>query len=511
VYEHNDTELAQYELPFGDRSLPWQTIRTETVFSKLPFHVLSKRERVRIKIEDQNDAGEVQLYWEVSYNEKYGPARLLAYELDAVIINRRIDEAGRPLPRLLHIGSIKEILREMGKTQNGKNSQDVKKALRQNGGSLITAKLRYKDREGKIRTIDGDFNRYSPIFTGERLPSGETADGVYIVFNEIYREVLNRAPVRPLDYDYLKQLPGAARRCYELLSYRMYSAFRNNWQHAQILYSEYCTFAAQTRHFDLKQVTTQMGRLHRPHIDSGYISSLHYKQTRDSEGRRDWIISYIPGPKAEAEFKAYNRRIGNSAPEDRRSLQLIPGGEANVTAESLVRAFHRDWRGDPEFTPTANSKELAQAAALVADVGPERADYVLQYAMREAPKTKFNMRFFGAVLHYKEDALRDYPYHQERMREMEARSARALEERRIEAGELALQEEAERLAEAELLSMSEADYASLRTEALKTVKRINAKWLSNTESAIVEQTLRSHLRRQLADKHFRSLSQEGTH
>ena len=38
------------------------------------------------------------------------------------------------------------------------------------------------------------------------------ADAVYLVLSEPYREVLNHAPVRPLDYAYLKALTpdGAA-------------------------------------------------------------------------------------------------------------------------------------------------------------------------------------------------------------------------------------------------------------------------------------------------------------
>jgi hypothetical protein len=395
----------------------------------------------------------------------------------------------------------------MGKTQSGKNSRDIKNALRQNGGSLITAKVRYKDREGKVRWIDGDFNRYYAVFYGETLPTGETANGVYIVFNEIYREVLNRAPVRPLDYDYLKRLPGAARRCYELLSYKMYSALRNRWQQAQMLYSEYCTFAAQTRHSDLKQVTTQMGRLHRPHIASGYIKSVHYKQTRDKDGRRDWVISYVPGPKAEAEFKAYNRRIGNSGSEDRKSLST---GDTSVTAEELVRAFHRDWRDDPEFKPTPNSKELAQARALVAEVGPERAEYVLAYSIREAPKTKFAMRHFGAILQYKDDAIRDYPDHLERVQEMEVRREKALAAERAEADGLKLEEEAGRLAEAELSEMSEGAYARLRDKALANLKKVNPKWASGANPDVLEQTLRSHVRRRLSDEHLKALTKRAT-
>src|SRR5437764_8906119 len=76
-------------------------IRTETVLSRLPVHNLAKQGRVDIRIVKTTPTGAVELKWEVSYNERYGQARQLAYKLDTIIINRRIDDAGRPLPEII--------------------------------------------------------------------------------------------------------------------------------------------------------------------------------------------------------------------------------------------------------------------------------------------------------------------------------------------------------------------------------------------------------------------------
>src|SRR5438445_12715169 len=69
-------------------SSPLQIIRTETVLSKLPIHSLSKKKRVNIKITKKNERGELELYWEVSHNNKYGPPGQLAYKIDTLVINR---------------------------------------------------------------------------------------------------------------------------------------------------------------------------------------------------------------------------------------------------------------------------------------------------------------------------------------------------------------------------------------------------------------------------------------
>jgi hypothetical protein len=53
--------------------------------------------------------------------------------------------------------------------------------------------------DGTEKRIEAGFTRYSLVFTGETLPEGAVADGVYIILNDPYRDVLNTAPVRPLN------------------------------------------------------------------------------------------------------------------------------------------------------------------------------------------------------------------------------------------------------------------------------------------------------------------------
>src|SRR5262249_19770195 len=83
-------------------------IRTETVLSRLPVHNLAKKGRVDIQILRKTPDGQVQLRWEVSYSDRYGQARQLAYKIDTIVIDRHIEEAGRPLPERIRIGSLRE-------------------------------------------------------------------------------------------------------------------------------------------------------------------------------------------------------------------------------------------------------------------------------------------------------------------------------------------------------------------------------------------------------------------
>lgn len=289
-----------------------QIIRTETVLSRLPVHSLSKTGDFDIVITRRNTQGEVELHWSVSHSAKYGPPRQLAYKLDTLVVNRRLDEVGRPVPKVLRIGSLRDIARELNL---GGDTNQIRKALRQNAFTGITAKLRYRATTGQERRIEADFTRYGVVFAGEKLPDGATADCVYLILNEPYLEVLNHAPLRPLNYEYLKELTPAAQRFYEIVSYRIYGALKHGHGAAKLPYSDFCTYSALQRYEDYDHFKKQMYKIHRPHLESGYLERVVYEDTRDGDGKADWGMIYYPGAKARQEFETFTRRRAGAVAE----------------------------------------------------------------------------------------------------------------------------------------------------------------------------------------------------
>src|SRR5580658_1004173 len=298
----NETGEAALSVPTTDQeSAALDIIRTETVLSRLPIHNLSKRGNVNIQILRTTADGKVELKWIVSYSDRYGQARQLAYKLDTIVINHHIDEQGRPIPKMICLGSLRDVADQL---DLGGDTNKVRRALRQNASAFITAKFEYKGNDGTKKTLEADFTRYSVVFTGEQLPDGRRADAVYIILNEPYREVLNNAPVRPLDRMYMKGLPPAAQRFYEIISYKIFSAIKNNYPNANISYSSTALFSAQLRHFERQPVQDQMAKIIRHHKQSGYITAVKYRSTIDAQNKPDWIMYLTPGPKARAEFDA---------------------------------------------------------------------------------------------------------------------------------------------------------------------------------------------------------------
>jgi hypothetical protein len=372
---------------------PLNVIRTENVVSRFPVHNLSKKGKIEIQIVKRNSQGEVEIKWEVSYNDKHGQARQLAYKLDTIVINRRIEEEGRPLPKLIRLGSLREIAERL---DMGGNTNVIKRALRQNASAFITVKVGYTNVDGTEKTLEADFTRYSVIFTGEKLPDKRRADCVYLNLNDVYWTMLNEAPWRPQDYDYLKALTPAAQRFYEIVSAKFYNTFRfSNLNASKITYSEYCAYSAQQRYFDYEHFKKQMYKVHQPHKKSGYLSDVSYESMQDADGKPDWMMRYVPGPKAKNEFEYFTGKTtvletkieaagitGDGVAQQTSHEETSPVQEAQ---QSLDLQSVSETQADSELIAEFFKRGIAekQAAALLLEVRPgqdvmeqlEYADY----------------------------------------------------------------------------------------------------------------------------------------
>jgi len=353
-----------------DSAAPLSIIRTETALSRFPVHRIAKRGDVTIEIKNQAAA----VLWEVTHNSKYGQPGPLAYKLDTVVINRTIEETGKPVPKLLRLGSLKEIAAAL---DLGRDTNTVKTALLQNAFAAINAKISYKAMDKSERFLEAAFTRYSVLFTGETLPDGRKADAVYLLLNDIYQQVLNEAQTRPLDYEYMKALPPAAQRFYEIASYQIYAALLHNNPRAKLTYSDYCTLSTQTRYLDWDHVKKQMYKVHMPHLRSGYLAKVEYEAITDVEGKPDWNMLYTPGPNAAAEFRAF-KGGGNRAVQKLAKKQPFP----SPAAEAIPLPFPKPLAA-AVAAPTSTTAAAAPKKAEPESLDPETAALVAELVARE--------------------------------------------------------------------------------------------------------------------------------
>jgi hypothetical protein len=507
----------------GGELAPINIIRTETAFSKYPVHNLAKKGRINIEIKEKGDRGEVKIKWEVSYSDRYGQARQLAYKVDTLIVNRRIDEAGRPLPKVIKLGSLREICRALDLNE-GQATRDIKKSLHQNASLYITAKITYRPKEGGEKLLEFGSTRYGVVFTGETLPDGTKADAVYVILNDPYREILNSASVRPLDYDYLKALTPSAQRFYEIISRIFYTTIKYNHPHAKLLYSEYCLYSAQQRYYDYDHFKKQMYKVHRPHLKSGYISSVRYEATTDPAGKQDWFMFYIPGLKARAEHKAFNtkrltpntaRAVERNQPDQKVGRQLFEiVGESvdekaaplpNQTNEQspaleIVQYFYSLARNIENYQPPSASKDLSQAQFLLDTYGPEKTRFIIGFAVEDALKTKFEMRRIGAVFQYVDEALAQLDLVNRKLQQAERLREQEEENRRLEEEHDRQEKEAHAHAEAYLNNLPpderQALYDRLLAHYRKQYSHI-AHWEGETLEKFMKRVMIMEIRKEL--------------
>ena len=338
---------------------PLNRIRVETVLSRYPIHRLSKKTAMVINMDTRDG-----VQWEVTYNGKYGQPGPLAYKVDTLVVNRRLDQLGRPLPETIRIGSLSDICRVLTIHPNGGNIADVKRALLQNAFAAIQAKIRGRARSGNERSFEIAYTRYSVVFTGETLPDGAEADAVFIILNAPYRELLNHVEVRPLDYDYLKQLAPGAQRFYELVSFQIYGAIAGGRPRAKMLYSDYCRYAPQNRYRDFDHVKKQMYKVLLPHRRSDYIASVEYRRIIDNQGAADWEMFYTPGSRAFAEHEAFTAL---------RALRVTTGGQRKAGEQRSSRTRNPALVPiDPVLLAELTTRGIAERTArdLLANVKP---------------------------------------------------------------------------------------------------------------------------------------------
>jgi len=361
-----------------------EAFKVEAVASVLPAHILYDDQKiVSIKIEK---AG---LSWEVSAG-RWGMPGPLAYKIESLYINHQIDRNRPELPKVVKLGSMREILRELGMAENGTNISAVKRALRQNASAFIQAVIPYRD-NGNVGSFEIEGTRYVIVFQNQVLPDGQKADAIYIVFHDVYLQLLRSAPVRPISSTYLKHLSDSpfSLRLYELLRFQFYSALQQRRPYAVLRYSEYCAQAPLPRKTDRKLIQPQMWRIHNPHLMSRYIKRIEYEPIEDSD-LPDFNIKYYPGILARQEYELFCREsLPGPVPTSRRlSASIVMASNQQMStaltpSQELVAEFQTLRYGESQKR-SAKSSEESLASGIIKRWGVGDAKQIVRMAYEKA-------------------------------------------------------------------------------------------------------------------------------
>lgn len=428
--------------------LPLEELRSEVNLLLFPFFALNRSE-VRRKRETEfralvtRDGKRLEIVWNVSANPKYGYPGPLDKKVHRAI-EQIINEQGLPVQNPVPF-TFYDLCKRLGLPDSGKNIQNIKQALKRVKAATIESRGAFYSKS-EAKWIEDVFSLYERvIFKGERLPDGTVADKNYIYLGSWYIQSINAQYVKPLDFSYYKSLEsGIAQRLYELLGVKFFGTIRGGRAYVRYKYSTLCQLLPLARQSYPSYVRRQLEAAHQELIRTGFLSKVVWRDI--SDGERDWLIHYYPGPRAKEEMERFSAMLlpagGDTTPgrglsfvDESVEFQALPAltqGQkelvASLTAKGITKFVAE------ELVRNHDQEHIRGWLAAIAHVKAEdRAAYLVKairegWALPEAYKRALRKRELEAQRRRAAEEER-----QRREEELKKWAAKSLEEKVQEA------------------------------------------------------------------------------
>lgn len=214
-------------------------------------------------------------------------------------------------------------------------------------------------------------------------------------------------------------------------------------------------------------------------LTTGVIASIAVERTQD---KKDYKLSVLKEAQRTKQHKVHeSAHVGWSVPQ-RATVEL----NTDEAALALVSRFHKLFHQAVPKYPS--SKELTQAASLVALYGFDRAQSIVSFAHDAARATNYAPQTFGGILQYTARAIAAFDESRRRENAKRQEHAEAKDRSTYEAlqGEIEKKHRVE--AEARLTALPPDEFAALRAEVCADL-RLRSLWLPQDESAAVFQRI----------------------
>lgn len=277
-------------------------LRSEVNGLVFPYFFLSKGQdpgAIEYRVIRRQNGETYEGVWRVTPHQEYGRAGPFAHRVHRAV-EQLITERGHPVTNPIQF-SIHDLCRRMGTHAGGTEYHNIKAAMVAIKATQIESSGMFYSK-ALSRRIDQVFSLYDRIiFVGEQLPDGTIAEKNLLYLNSWYLESLNSRYVRPLDYHYYLRLDTPiARRLYELLGVKFYKLIDAPEPRIRYRYSTLCQLLPIRRHRYLSRVHQQLDPAHERLLQSGFLGAA---EAAPIPQKRDWYITYRPGPRARKEIR----------------------------------------------------------------------------------------------------------------------------------------------------------------------------------------------------------------
>lgn len=383
-------------------------IKTEVNLERLPYFYPEKNrfrdidKPIRLIRTAERENVEIKVEWSVLPHAKYGRPNYFdrdVYRAIQEIINRKGVIRGNLVPF-----TYREICRIMGLQYNGSRADEIKQAVRRIRATEVESKgaFRIKGQKGDDEWLTDTFSIFSRIVEkGQRLPDGSMAESAFIELGSWYVQSIKAGYLKNLDLNYYFLLTSPlARALFGYLDVVFY-AIKEKGVPFKKRYSDLCEEMLLAR----QKYKSKVLKILMPAItelkETQFLADFRIEDIKEEAG--DWILSFYPGERYITPHKFNPNQeqfvFQLEEPANKTTSRQEDKPTKEMPAYDLVMYFHGR-AGRSEWKP--KKKELNQAQDLLDQYGEERSRAIVDFSFEEAPKSHFDMKFFGAILHVAE-------------------------------------------------------------------------------------------------------------
>ncbi len=288
-------------------------IAEEINLSRLPFFAsstkgLKKKTSIEYRHTAEIRGREVEVLWRVTANAFHGYPGPLAEAVHAAIM-QIVTERGFPVQNPVTF-TFYDICKRLDLEPSGRTRRQIRSAILSIRFAGIEIQGSFAKKDGRRPSFTDTPNLYSRvIFYGDQDPeTGEPIDYSAVWLADFYVNSLNSGYIRPLDFQYFKQLRKAsyaATKLYRYLGYRFAGSFRHNNDYAKVYYDELALIADVKRYRYLSDAKRSLTASHKALTETGFLGREPVWQVEDQKKGRPpkFFILYYPGTRAREEYK----------------------------------------------------------------------------------------------------------------------------------------------------------------------------------------------------------------
>ncbi len=356
--------------------------------------------------------GQQQADYKISYDSEYGKPGVLGFKLYHAIIKKLLDYK-QPYPMGVPFGA-RELARAIGrKKPGGKAYKDIHRELKAIRKTSINGKFYVKytkkqiEKKGvKGRWIEADFNLIDALLSaGEIDKDGDDVASQFYIYPSSYiiQNISNNYALW-LNHSRMAEISDPIDT---ILFYRLYSAF--SYQYSKLKsknivfikdYADICNvwFGGLVVNKYKSDIDKQFKSHFKKLKDIGYLAKL--PQIKKNKRGTGYNIFFLPG-------KAFFEDLEKLSNEDGVQLSLPIKQKKDEIAYQLPMEIARYFKEKLSGKSDLADKMLSQtdvniASKLLKEFSADDLKSWIDFALKEAPKTNFNIQTLGGIKTYKE-------------------------------------------------------------------------------------------------------------